>query len=197
MGTFWSRAVFLSYFPCDIFRVEKGKKLNRFGTATVLPSESPLWVREVLCETTRSRAAVRTEVRRRFHDGTGNWSALGGGGAALPQCPVCSWFFIFREAAEKVAHGFTMVVEVVGRAWAHARGSTTALLPLHFGRLRSVTARRGALRTHTHCCQRRHIRTLATISLVDNHVTYRYVYVWYPLNKLIGYHYTILLVYFW
>lgn len=115
----------------------------------MLASEIPLWVREVPCETTRSRAAVRTEVRRRFHDGTGNWSAQGGGGAALPQCPVCSWFFIFREAAEKVARGFTMVVEVVGRAWAHARGSTTALLPLHFGRLRSVTARRGALRTHT------------------------------------------------
>lgn len=64
----------------------------------------------------------------------------GGGGGAAPVPRLFPIFHISGSCWES-ALLLQYVEEVVGRAWAHApgTGSTTALLPLHFGRLRSVS----------------------------------------------------------
>lgn len=149
----------------------------------------PRVLSEVLRETTRSRAAAaRTdeeEIPRRNRKL--ECSRRGRRCAA----PVPRLFLIFHISGSCGESGAQFHYDGGGcwpwlSACARVNDRPTSLA------FRQIALRDGAARCgHTHCCQRRHIRTtLATL------VTYRHVYVCYPLNKLIGYHYTILLVYF-
>lgn len=177
MGTFWSRVVLLSYFSCDIFRVEKVKQVWHGDSVALWESVVSTWgpLRD---HSLKSRGTDWGEEEIPRRNRKLECSRRGRRCAA----PVPRLFLIFHisgscgESGARFHYGG-------GGCWpclsacARVNDRPTSLAFRQIA-LRDGSAWRAADTTHTHCCQRRHIRTLATISLVDNHVTYRYVYVW-------------------
>lgn len=173
MGTFWSRVVLLSYFPCDLFRVEKVKQAWACHGDSVALWESVVSTGGPLRDhSLKSRGTDWGEEEIPRRNRKLECSRRGRRCAA----PVPRLFLIFHisgscgESCARFHYGG-------GGCWPclSACARVNDRRPPYFPCISADRApwRLGVARCrHTHCCQRRHYPHSIRISLVDNNVTY-------------------------